>query len=410
MPLPQQPTDRQIKLRDLLKAETEEYMKQIALRAIPESSEARAKRLEEEALQLKARKEHERRELCEEKLLQKMVLENDQIRAESSRLFRIETAGYQLEQVREKQRRKNETEQTENTVFEFLNQQSFADRIAREDRERELREAQHIQIRETLDKQVQMKKERNKLLEGDTINDFGGGVLCGVGERESNPCTYLRTGENHTDLMARKKQEKEAQIIAETEENRKIVQDLVERDQRVAEEERANRLKQAALLQAFIEQSREDSAARRRWESELEKELEQETATAWLAREKSLIEQEMKRHELLTQVMEERYAQVSERLEKISVRKLAQREEKVDVEHQVAKEQEEINEEKRKRRMKQIEYARELEQQVRNKATMNEDEILVNQAEDLPDEIISLKQQQKTVYNRMISPHLEKFD
>ena len=405
---PPQPTERQLKIRDLLKSETQKYMEEIALRAAPETSEARSERLKQKELEAKAREEQERQALCEEKLKQKFLLENDEIRAENSKLIQIETAGFQLEQIREKQEsRKKDTADLQ--VYEFLNQQSYSNKIAREQMEHELRESRMSLMKHALDEQVRLKKEKEKkLTENITVTDEG--FLSKLGQR-SNRLPSCVTIQSHSELVERQRREKQDRILAEKEESQKIVQELVKREKEIAEEERLGKLKQAHFLRSFIEQHREDSVVRRQLESQLEKELLAESEAAWKEREYAQIQEELKRQNLLAQVMEERNAQVLAKESKILSRKSAIQDDRVQVEIQTVKELEQIDAEKKQRRLKQLEYARDLEQQVRSKKRADGDITTLDRNQETPCEMITLlKQKQKEVYNRMISPYCEQFD
>jgi hypothetical protein len=395
-------SDRQRKLQQLLQSEKEAYFRQIAQNAIPESSEARAKRLENEAIELAKRKEAERLRICEEKLRQKFISENDEIRAENSRLFQLEVAGFQLQQIKEKRERQNACREIEAHVFEYLHQQQYQEQVEREDKERANLEEQREMIRKTLELQIQQKmNEKEK--ESEIVDGFF------IGQNHVRVTTQMRH-EPFCDLLERRQQEKEDRINAEKEENRKIVEDLLARERLAVEQEHATKLNRAKMLRQFLEQHTEDQRERREWELEIEKEMEKETAKMDHFKASLLARENEKRQELLSIVMAERNAQVAARQEQISERKEMQRNEKTAVEFQVAIDLASIDAERRKKKEVKLQYARDLEQQLKMKPKEIDKETIVCDPTSAQAYIGDLKQKQGDVYNLMISPHLEKFD
>ena len=395
-------SDRQKKLQQLLQTEKETYLREIALRAIPESSEVRAKRLEKEALELSQRKETERLVICEEKLRQKFIRENDDIRAENSRLFQLEIAAVQLAQIKEKQDRLHANRETESLVFEYLNQQRYNEQIEREDRERVKLEEQKEIIRKTLQQQIEQKKQRDT-----QTSDLEEGFFIG---KSTDRVSARSTHEPFSDLLDRRKREKENRISQEKEENRKIVQDLLLRERLAVEREHAARIEKAGKLRQFLQQHQEDQRERREWEQDLEKEMEKETAKMDALKASMLAQEELKRQELMSLVMAERNAQVAARTVLINERKERRNFDRNTVEIQVSKDLADLDAEKTRRRQVKLLYAKDLEEQVKMKKESRKEIAETLIATDAEPYICELKQKQKEVYNNMISPHLEKFD
>lgn len=395
-------SDRQKKLQQLLQTEKETYLREIALRAIPESSEVRAKRLEKEALELSQRKETERLVICEEKLRQKFIRENDDIRAENSRLFQLEIAAVQLAQIKEKQDRLHANRETESLVFEYLNQQRYNEQIEREDRERVKLEEQKEIIRKTLEQQIEQKKQRDT-----QTSDLEEGFFIG---KSTDRVRARSAHEPFSELLDRRKREKENRISEEKEENRKIVQDLLLRERLAVEREHAARIEKAGKLRQFLQQHQEDQRERREWEQDLEKEMEKETAKMDALKASMLAQEELKRQELMSLVMAERNAQVAARTVLINERKERRNFDRNTVEIQVSKDLVDLDAEKTRRRQVKLLYAKDLEEQVKMKKESRKEIAETLIATDAEPYICELKQKQREVYNNMISPHLEKFD
>ena len=400
-----EPTERQRKLRDLLQSEERAQLAQIVAQSMPETAQDRAKRLELESIELHARKEEERRELCETKLREKKIQEDDQIRLETSKLAQIETAAYQLEQIREKQRMKREQEKSERQVYEYLNQQTYYDKVSRESQERKARSEQAGNVRETLAEQMRRKLEKRERMNREETK-----FVEMVDEHVKSSPQTVYTRED----LEQSRRDREAKIFAEKEEDRKKIQEIVERNNKLEQEERYRKIEQANLMKQMIDEQVEDKRQREMFEKDMEKILGQITENQMIIASNNVCEQDMKRAQLMEQVMEERNRQVALKAAKIAERKQAQRVEKNEIENEVEKDFLYLESLKQRKKVQQEQYAQELAKLLEWKQKNRRDDLPgdTSGGDTTKDDTIvsSIREKQKQIHETMKQEYCEKFD
>jgi hypothetical protein len=146
----------------------------------------------------------------------------------------------------------------------------------------------------------------------------------------------------------------------------------------------------------------------------MEKILGQITENQMIIASNNVCEQDMKRAQLMEQVMDERNQQVALKAAKIAERKQAQRVEKSEIENEVEKDFLYLESLKQRKKVQQEQYARELAKLLELKRKNRRDDLPGDESggDTTKDDTIvfSIREKQKQIHETMKQEYCEQFD
>ncbi|KAJ3417276.1 hypothetical protein HDV05_005732 [Chytridiales sp. JEL 0842] len=316
--------ERRDRLRKLFEDDEEKYTNELLQQE--ETTESRVQKMRARMSELKAKREAERQQIVEQKLLQRWRNECDELRAIESKVLEKEVSAARAGQLAELQQKKLQ-ELEEKKFYDDLWEQDRQKKIAREEsdriRHREMNTATVAMLEAQLESLRKQALEEERLKQEEAILMRQEMQLRQLEDQRNlaRKLTEQRAIRADLDRFNKMKIEQRAREIREALElDLKIVNEFFKMDQAAAQSKNRRRAELRKEMQLYKEHLLEQQRIEREREMEIEKLQKEEEEKSWAKRAEKWQKEQKARDKLMQEVLQGRQEQLQYAIEQNRLR------------------------------------------------------------------------------------------
>lgn len=306
--------ERRKQLAEKLSAEQRAYEKEMVDRE--ETPQQRMDKMANKALDLKKRREDERKAVVQQKLYQQWRTGIDDMRAMDGKIIQLKTISDRDFQLDEKAAQAEE-EAAYHKFYDDLWKEGYAAKIEREEREKQMKKDRETLQVKTLAIQTKMKQDRieeekvKEKAEAEAMAKLWAAEVQEAAEAKVRVVVAAFNERKNADsYMNIQQRQRAAEVAAEKEFDKNFVAAVLERERKITETEEAEKALAKKQTKEFTEALKKDMARKAESDAELERLQAEEMERQWQKRYVQWEKEELARRSLMEDVYADRAEQV----------------------------------------------------------------------------------------------------
>lgn len=306
--------ERRQALAEKLSAEQKAYEQEMIARE--ETPTQRMERMSARAFELKKRREDERKAFVQEKLYQQWRAGIDDLRSLDSKIVELKTVADRDFQLDDKAIRMAE-EKAHDDFYEQLWQEGYQAKVEREEREKDIKHERNEVQKKTLAIQIGMKNSRVQddkdevAKEAEQMKKIWAADEAEAQKKVVHGKVQAREERKKADeYMAIQQANREETAKRELMEDRELINNVLEKERRMAEMEEGEKLKAKKKAVEFTEALKIEMARKAESEENLVRLQHEESERQWAKRYAQWEKEELARRSLMEEVYHDRAEQV----------------------------------------------------------------------------------------------------